>query len=754
MIISGLPFAVLGRAGFPSIIKFFATPPVNHGDLAAVWMAGRYDILRKRKWFMLSRLSRPVGLLLAMLVGLVWSADFLLLSKPQVLAAGAVAETPLIPRDVLFGNPDRAAARLSPDGKHLSWLAPNHGVLNVWVAPVGKLDEARVVTDDRKRGIRTYFWAYTSRHVLYLQDVGGNENYHVYAVDLGSDKTTDLTPLKGVRAQIEDVSYKFPEEILIGLNDRNPQLHDIYRVNITTGKRKLVEKNEQGFTGYMSDDNYRIRFAMRFTPDGGNLLLEPDGHGKWKEFLKIPMKDSMTTSPAGFDKTGQVLYMIDSRGRDTGALTSIDLKTGQQKVIAADDRADVSGAMAQPIEKTIEAVAFNYERRHWKVLDDSIRKDMDYLQTVADGEFDVTSRTLDDRRWVVAYQMDDGPVRYYLYDRDAGRAEFLFTNRKELEGLALAKMKPVIIESRDGLKLVSFLTLPVGTDSDADGHPEKPLPMVLLVHGGPWARDRWGYNPLHQILANRGYAVLSVNYRGSTGFGKSFVNAGNREWGRKMHEDLLDAVDWAAEQKIADPRRVAIMGGSYGGYATLVGLTMTPDVFACGVDIVGPSNIVTLLNTIPPYWKPAIQLFKDRVGDHTTEEGRKFLASRSPLTFVDQIKRPLLIGQGANDPRVKQAEADQIVHAMQQKKIPVAYVLFPDEGHGFARPENRLAFYAVAEAFLAEHLGGRYEPIGGDFAGSSITVPQGADQVPGVAKAIKLHQAQAKQELPNPSGGI
>ena len=659
---------------------------------------------------------------------------------------------PLIPRDVFFGNPDRAAARLSPDGKHISWLAPKDSVLNVWVAPRGDLEKARVVTDDRKRGIRTYFSAFTSKHILYLQDVGGDEDFHVYAVDLQTDTTTDLTPLKGVRARIESVSHKFPEEVLIGLNDRKPQLHDIYRVNILTGKRTLVEQNKQGFVGYLADDDYRVRFAMQFTPDGGNLLLEPDGQGGWKPFLKVPMEDTLTTNPAGFDKTGQVLYMIDSRNRNTGALTAIDLKTGKETVIAADDRADVSGAMAHPIEKTIEAVAFNYLRREWKVLDDTVRRDLDYLRTVADGEFDVTSRTLDDRHWIVAYQMDNGPVRYYLYDRDAGRADFLFTNRKALENLPLAKMHPVLIKARDGLELVSYLTLPVDADADADGRPERPLPMVLLVHGGPWARDTWGYNPLHQLLANRGYAVLSVNYRGSTGFGKAFVNAGNREWGRKMHDDLLDAVDWAVEQGIADPKRVAIMGGSYGGYATLVGLTMTPEVFACGVDIVGPSNIVTLLNTIPPYWAPAIQLFKDRVGDHTTEEGRKFLASRSPLTYVDQIKRPLLIGQGANDPRVKQSESDQIVKAMQQKGIPVTYVLYPDEGHGFARPENRLSFYAVAEAFLAQHLGGRYEPIGNALNGSSITVPQGVDQVPGLAKTLKQHQAQASRSaLPLPA---
>ncbi len=323
-------------------------------------------------------------------------------------------------------------------------------------------------------------------------------------------------------------------------------------------------------------------------------------------------------------------------------------------------------------------------------------------------------------------------MKYYRYERGSKQAKYLFSNRKDLDGLPLVKMHPVVIKSRDGLDLVSYLSLPKNTDPGDKGRPSQPLPMVLDVHGGPWARDDWGYNPVHQMLANRGYAVLSVNFRGSTGFGKSFINAGNREWAGKMHDDLLDAVNWSIEQKIADPKQIAIMGGSYGGYATLVGLTFTPDVFACGVDIVGPSNIITLLNTIPPYWQPAIQMFKDRVGDHTTPEGKKFLDDRSPLTHVGKIVKPLLIAQGANDPRVKQSEADQIVKAMQDKRIPVTYVLYPDEGHGFARPENRMSFNAVTEAFLAQHLGGRYEPIGNDFTGSTIQIPTGAEGVPGL----------------------
>ncbi len=644
----------------------------------------------------------------------------------------------LISRDILFGNPEKAAARLSHDGKQLAFLAPVNDVLNVWVGPADKPSAAKPVTKDNLRGIRTYFWAYTNQHILYLQDTGGDENWHIYRVDLETGETKDLTPIEKVNAQIEEVSHKFPDEILVGLNNRDPEMHDIYRVSIETGERKLVQENKEGFSGFMTDEDFRVRFASRYSPDGGRELLKPDGKGGWQDFMRIKMEDDMTTSAIGFDKTGQVLYLIDSRGRNTGALGQLDLKDDKEKFIAENDKADIGGVLMHPTEKTVDAVSFNYTETEWQIINPAYKADFDYLKTVEDGELDITSQSLDNQRWTVAFVKDDGPVKNYLYDRGPNRkATFLFSNRKELEGLPLVKMHPLVIKARDGLDLVSYLSLPPGTDSDHDARPSEPVPMVLDVHGGPWVRDDWGYNPLHQWFANRGYAVLSVNYRGSTGFGKKFVNAGNREWSAKMHDDLVDAVEYCIKNKIADPKRVAIMGGSYGGYATLVGLTKTPELFACGVDIVGPSNLLTLLSTIPPYWKPAMQLFTDRVGDNSTEEGRKFLAERSPLTFVDQIKRPLLIGQGANDPRVKQAEADQIVHAMQDKKIPVTYVLFPDEGHGFARPPNRLAFNAVAEAFLAENLGGRFEPIGKAFYGSAIQVPVGADDVPGLDAALE-----------------
>jgi len=660
------------------------------------------------------------------------------------LAAGCASDpvwtsenTPLIERELIFGNPDKAGPAISPDGARLAYLAPVDGVLNVWVGPLDDPQAATPVTQDSERGIRQYFWAKTSKQILYMQDKGGDENWRVYAVDLDSGEVQDLTPFENVAAQIEQVSYLHPEEILVGLNNRNPRLHDIHRINILTGESVLVEQNDEGYAGYVTDDDYKVRFASKFTPTGGSLIFQKTEQGSWEQFMEILPEDAMHTSPIGFGKSGRLLYMIDSRGRNTSALVTYDLDSGEQKVIAEDGRADLSDAMVHPTEKTIEAVAFTYERKEWQVKDESVKADLEYLQAVADGDLEVIGRTMDDNKWIVAYIMDSSPVRYYSYDREAKEARFLFTNRSALEDAPLVSMHPVTIPSRDGMNLVSYYSLPIWSDEDGDGRPGEPLPVVLNVHGGPWARDSWGPDPWHQWLTNRGYAVLSVNFRGSTGFGKKFTNAGDREWAAKMHDDLLDAVDWAVNEGIADADKVAIMGGSYGGYATLVGLTFTPDKFACGVDIVGPSNLITLLNSIPPYWAPIIDMFTTKVGDHRTEEGRAFLTERSPLTRVDAISKPLLIGQGANDPRVKQAEADQIVAAMKEKGIPVTYLLYPDEGHGFARPENRLSFYAVTEAFLAAHLGGRVEPIGDDFEGSSVKVLEGGEQIPDLPAVVE-----------------
>ena len=646
-------------------------------------------------------------------------------------AEDLLQNVPLIPRKTLFGNPDRAQPRLSHDGRFLAFLAPVDGVLNVWVGSADDPDQARPVTRDTDRGIRSYSWPYTSDIILYIQDKAGDENWHVYATDLETEETRDLTPFEDVQARFQQRSPDRPDEMLIRLNNRDPRYHDIHLLNLRTGEMELVQQND-GFVGFITDEDFAVRFASRLTEDGGQETLRPAGEDEWEPFITVSMEDSLTTGHVGFDESGETAYWTDSRGRDTSALVAIDLETGETETLAHDPRVDVGGIMRHPTEKHPQAVAFTYTRRRWEVLDPAIEDDFAHLSELAEGDFSIRSRTLDDRHWIVGYTVDDGPQRFYRYDRDTARTQFLFADRDELAEQPLVPLRPQVVESRDGLDLVCYLSLPKGADPDGDDRPEDPLPTVLLVHGGPWGRDSWGFNPMHQWLANRGYAVLSVNFRGSTGFGKEFVNAGNMEWGGKMHDDLIDAVEWAQAEGIADADRTAIMGGSYGGYATLVGLTFTPEVFACGVDIVGPSNLITLLESVPPYWVPMLKLFTARVGDHRTEEGRELLDERSPLNRADRIRRPLLIGQGANDPRVKQAESDQIVGAMKEKDIPVTYVVYSDEGHGFARPENRLSFFAVAEAFLSEHLGGRHEPIKDAFEGSSITVQTGAEDIPGL----------------------
>ena len=639
----------------------------------------------------------------------------------------------LIPRKTLFGNPERTGVQLSHDGEHISFLAPVEGVMNVWVAPADSLEEAHPVTQDTDRGIHIYFWTYNPAHLLYVQDQGGDEDWHVYSVNIESGDTRDLTPYEGVSAFPFGTSRRFPDEALVGVNLRDPQHHDLFRINVLSGDSRLVAENDIGAAHILVDHDLEPRLARISTPVGGSDWLALSESGEWESTMIIGPEDDMTTSALYFDPGGRTLYMFDSRGRDTSALMAVDTETGETTELGSDPRADVSGIIAHPVTSRPQAVSFEYDRLAWRVLDDSIAGDLERIAAPGNGDFDVASRSLDDRKWIVQYEKDDGPEAYYLYYRDSGNMDYLFSNRPSLETAPLTPMHTAVIKARDGLDLIVYYTLPVDSGEETSDRPAEPLPTVLLVHGGPWGRDSWGYSSIHQLLANRGYAVVSVNFRGSTGLGKRFVNAGDREWAGAMHDDLIDVVEWVVHKGIADRDRVAIMGGSYGGYATLVGLTFTPEVFACGVDIVGPSNLNTLLETVPPYWTPMLNMFRTRVGDDSTEEGKRFLWERSPLSRVGDIVRPLLIAQGANDPRVKQSESDQIVDAMRERGIPVTYLLYPDEGHGFARPENNLSFVAVAEAFLARCLGGRYEPIGGDFVGSSVQVIVGEDEVPGLA---------------------
>ncbi len=644
-----------------------------------------------------------------------------------------VSTRPLIPRALLLGNPTQVMPQISPDGRLLSYVAPLDGVLNIWVAPIEDLTQAMPVTGDRKRGIRSYGWAHTGSHLWYLQDIGGDENFHLYSVDIQGGEALDLTPCTAIQARVIGFSRKFQREALVGINDRDSGWHDVYRVDIVSGERHLLQENA-GFAQFLCDDELRLRMAIRNTSDGGRDILVPGESGSWRDLLHIPREDVITTTPVAMgDPGGNIAYLLDSRGRDTAAAATLDLLSGEVVLLGGHPKTDVLHIEINPLTRHAEAYRTDYLRPEWTVLDPSVAED--YRRLAEYGDFRIAGRSDDDRIWVVAWSGDDNPGRYYLYERATGKMTFLFAARPDLEGWALAHMRSIAIPTRDGLDLVSYLTLPADRPDKAD-RPLPALPMVLLVHGGPWSRDVFGYNAEHQFWASRGYAVLSVNFRGSTGFGKAFVNAGDREWGGRMHDDLLDAVDWAVEQGIADRDRIAIMGGSYGGYAALVGLSFTPNVFACGIDIVGPSNLETLLASFPPYWAPLLETFARRTGDPRTEEGRNLLRGRSPLHRCGDIVKPLLIAQGTNDVRVTRAESDQIVGVMKRQGKPVTYVLYPDEGHGFARPENRLSFMATAEAFLAAFLGGERQEFEDELDGSSMRVIEGAEFIPGLCQAV------------------
>jgi dipeptidyl aminopeptidase/acylaminoacyl peptidase len=608
---------------------------------------------------------------------------------------------PLIPREVLFGNPAKTNPQLSPDGTRLAYLAPEAEVLNIWVRTVGKDDDA-AVTHDRGRGIRQYFWAQSGKELVYLQDKGGDENWRVFSVALTGAAPRDLTPLEGVQAQIVAVEPSRPDQILVAINDRDPRYHDVYEIDLGTGRRTLSAKNDINAIAWFADHELRVRAGQVLQPDGGTALMHrPTGQGPFSRLTAWGAEDTFTTSALGFAGDNRTLYLLTSVGSNTTELRSLDVQTGRETRLASDPKADVAEMLTHPTTHEALAVRFVRERSDWKALDESVTKDFLALRDVNDGDLDVIGADRANRNWLVAFDQDDGPVRFFTWSRDARQARLLFVQRPALENLPLAEMRPVSYKARDGLTINAYLTMPRGV-------PARNLPAVIHPHGGPWDRDTWGFDSIAQWLANRGYAVLQPNFRGSAGYGKEFLNAGDREWGGKMQDDITDGTRWLIEQGLVDAKRVCILGGSYGGYATLMGLVREPDLYACGVDIVGVANLVTWMNTIPPYWKPYEHVLHQRVGNPATELA--FLQSRSPVFQAGRIKSPLLIAQGANDPRVPRAESIQIRDALKASGREVEYVEFPDEGHGFVRPENRLKFFAMAEKFLAGKIGGRAEP--------------------------------------------
>jgi dipeptidyl aminopeptidase/acylaminoacyl peptidase len=594
-----------------------------------------------------------------------------------------------IPLELLFGNPEKASPKISPDGKHWAYLAPDEGVLNIWLGPEN--GAAKPLTADRGRGVRNYFWAEDGRSLLYVQDKDGDENWHVYQTDIVTRVTRNLTPLPGVQAQIVGTDPRFPNEILVALNDSDPRMHDVWRIDLRDGARRLERKNPGDAIGWLPDLDFKIRLCKAMTPDGGSVLrILKDG--KWSDFLSCGPDDQIGAH--GFAPGGRSLYVESSVGRNTAALFEMPLDGAAPTLLAEDPEADLGPVLIHPLEHRVEAVGFETDRLRWRVIDQALAEDFKTLESL-DGEVSIVSRDDADATWYVLVNRPDRSPSFWRWDRRAKKAKFLFATRPKLDGYDLAPMTAVSFSARDGLKVRAYLTTPAGKEA-------RKLPLVLLVHGGPWVRDHWSFHPEAQWLASLGLACLQVNYRGSSGFGKTFLHAGDREWGAKMQHDLTDAVNWAAASGVADPKRVAIYGGSYGGYAALAGAAFTPDVYRCAVDVVGPSNLITLIKSIPPYWEPMKRVFDLRVGSVETEE--EFLKSRSPLFHADKIEIPLMIAQGANDPRVKQAESEQIVAALKARGKDVEYLLFPDEGHGFAKPANRLKFYGAAETFLLGHL--------------------------------------------------
>jgi dipeptidyl aminopeptidase/acylaminoacyl peptidase len=609
---------------------------------------------------------------------------------------------PLIPLRDLFGNPERALARPSPDRARLAWLAPDRGRLNVWVSPL-EGGEARAVTADRERGIQSFFWSRDSSRILYLQDRGGDENHHLWCVELdGAAGARDLTPFEGVKAGVVDLPRATPGQVLVSLNLRDRSVFDVHRLSLDAGALELVAQNPGNVSRWVVDRQGRVRGAHAQTPSGDyEVWVRDDEAGPFRVLAEYANEDG--GQPYAFSPDGGELWVGSARGMDRSRLVALDVATGAERPIDGDEEADLAGPLVSDLTGELLGALYVRDRLVLHAFDERLERDWERLRAVHPGDPWITGQDADETIWTVTYNDDRDPGASYLVDRATGGSRFLFRSRPQLDPAALAPMTPVRIPSRDGLTLRSYLTLPLGVEARA-------LPMVLLVHGGPWARDAWGYHSEAQLLANRGYAVLQVNYRGSTGFGKSFMHAAEGEFAGRMHDDLIDGVRWAVDQGIADPARVAIYGASYGGYAALVGATFTPEVFAAAVSYVGPSSLVTLVRSFPAYWRPFLESWWYRfLGNPDDPAQLADLEARSPLNFVDRIRAPLLVIQGANDPRVTKSESDQIVAALRARSVAVEYIVKDDEGHGFVKPENRMDAYRAIERFLAAHLGGRME---------------------------------------------
>ncbi len=665
---------------------------------------------------------------------------------------------PTIARADLFGEPARHGGQLSPRGDRVAFLAPRDGVTNLWVLSVDALDEARPVTDDRGRGVHRFAWGADNATLLYLQDDRGDENWRLYAVDVAGGEPRALTPA-GARAEILSLSPSDPGGVLVTLNQRDAPYPDVFRYDLVSGERTLVQRNantpsSRGFTRFVADSENRLRLGVKALADGGAEVFVRSLEGQWRRLFAIPAEDALGSIPLAIEGEGRTFLMLDSTGRDRVNLVRVDMETGVKTVLGESARADVVDVWLDPATNAPEAFAAEYLRREWRALDADAQADLEFLSRQLNGEIAVVSRSRDDARWIVVEEGPTIPTRSYLYergDRANRRLSLLFRHRPTLETAPLQPMAPVEIEARDGLTLVSYLTLPIGSDENGDGRPEAPAPLVIAPHGGPWARDSYGFNAMHQWLANRGYAVLSVNYRGSTGFGRAFLNAGNREWGARMQEDLLDAMQWAVTNGVAEPERVAIVGAGYGGYAALAGLAFTPEQFRCAASYGAPANLVAMIDNTPPFASALRDALYLRVGDPRSTEGRQMLRERSPLARAGQIRRPLLLAVGARDPRAARTEMDQVAYAARARRAGLVYLVYPQEGGALVTPQNRLSYLAVLEHFLGDCLGGRTEAAGAAFEGAELNAYDGASSVPGLsAFARRLAAPQPASAVATP----
>jgi len=628
------------------------------------------------------------------------------------LAGAAEGPPPLLDRELFFGNPEIAGAQLSPDGQFVAFLKPWKDTRNIYVKKTGEaFDKARLVTTETKRPIPGFFFSRDSKLILYVKDKDGDENFNVWAVDpsapnaAGSEAppSRNLTDAKGARAFIYAVPKKSADTIFVGLNDRDAAWHDVYKVTISTAERELVRKNTERIAGWNFDLEGQLRLATRVADNGDTEILKVEPEG-FKKVYSCTVFETCDTDR--FHKDGRRVYMQTNKGDvDLTRLVLFDPETGKEELVESDpmNRVDFGNAIFADATDELVGTAYEDERVRLYFRDKGWEADYKLLQGKFPGkDLTLDSSTADDRIVLITAKSDTDPGERYIFDRNTKKLALQYKVRERIPREHMASVKAVRYPSSDGLEIPAFLTLPRGVAA-------KNLPAIVLPHGGPWARDSWGFSNLAQFMANRGYAVLQPNFRGSTGYGKKFLNAGNKQWGDKMQDDVTWGVKYLVAQGIADAKRTGIMGGSYGGYATLAGVAFTPDLYGAAVAIVAPSNLITLLDSIPPYWEAGRIIFHERMGNPKTAEGKTQLMRQSPLNSAQKIKTPLLVVQGANDPRVKKAESEQIVIALRDRGFPVEYILAPDEGHGFQRPVNNMALWAASEKFFAKHLGGRFQ---------------------------------------------